>query len=76
MAELFLTRPLFRGSSEIDQLSKIASVFGIKHFNDWKEGSDLLQRNGLTLNASQTLSLDEILKGASYPFLELIKSCL
>ncbi|XP_037960694.1 mitogen-activated protein kinase 16 [Teleopsis dalmanni] len=38
MAELYTFRPLFPGSSEVDQLFKICSVLGTPQKNDWPEG--------------------------------------
>uniref|UniRef100_A0A336M7F5 non-specific serine/threonine protein kinase n=1 Tax=Culicoides sonorensis TaxID=179676 RepID=A0A336M7F5_CULSO len=38
MAELYTFRPLFPGSSEVDQLFKICSVLGTPDKNDWPEG--------------------------------------
>uniref|UniRef100_A0A1A9W5B3 non-specific serine/threonine protein kinase n=1 Tax=Glossina brevipalpis TaxID=37001 RepID=A0A1A9W5B3_9MUSC len=38
MAELYTFRPLFPGSSEVDQLYKICSVLGTPDKNDWLEG--------------------------------------
>ena len=40
-AELYLARPLFPGSSESDQLIKIASVLGAPKYSDWFEGHKL-----------------------------------
>lgn len=38
MAELYTFRPLFPGSSEVDQLFKICTVLGTPDKNDWHEG--------------------------------------
>ncbi|KAH8411980.1 hypothetical protein KR222_004550 [Zaprionus bogoriensis] len=38
MAELYTFRPLFPGSSEVDQLYKICSVLGTPSKNDWPDG--------------------------------------
>ena len=38
MAELFMMKPLFNGSSEVDQLNKICSVLGTPSKTDWPEG--------------------------------------
>ncbi|KAM7352443.1 uncharacterized protein ACRADG_004953 isoform 2-T5 [Cochliomyia hominivorax] len=38
MAELYTFRPLFPGSSEVDQLYKICSVLGTPDKNDWPDG--------------------------------------
>ncbi|XP_068140883.1 uncharacterized protein [Drosophila tropicalis] len=38
MAELYTFRPLFPGSSEVDQLFKICSVLGTPQKSDWPDG--------------------------------------
>ncbi|XP_076440775.1 serine/threonine-protein kinase dyf-5-like isoform X1 [Babylonia areolata] len=38
MAELYTLRPLFPGSSEIDEIFKICSVLGTPKKEDWEEG--------------------------------------
>lgn len=38
MAELYLMKPLFNGSSDVDQLSKITSVFGTPSKLEWPDG--------------------------------------
>ncbi|XP_039148196.1 serine/threonine-protein kinase ICK isoform X2 [Drosophila simulans] len=38
MAELYTFRPLFPGSSEVDQLFKICSVLGTPEKDDWPDG--------------------------------------
>lgn len=41
MAELYTFRPLFPGSSEVDQLFKICSILGTPDKSDWPEGHRL-----------------------------------
>lgn len=41
MAELYTFRPLFPGSSEIDEIFKICSVLGTPSKQDWPEGHQL-----------------------------------
>ncbi|XP_055377348.1 serine/threonine-protein kinase dyf-5 [Condylostylus longicornis] len=41
MAELYTFRPLFPGSSEVDQLFKICSVLGTPEKDDWPDGYKL-----------------------------------
>ena len=41
MAELYTRRPLFPGSSEIDQIYKICSVLGTPSHTDWSQGHQL-----------------------------------
>ncbi|XP_037777710.1 serine/threonine-protein kinase MAK-like isoform X2 [Penaeus monodon] len=44
MAEIYTFRPLFPGSSEIDQIFKICSVLGTPDKRDWPEGYSLAQQ--------------------------------
>lgn len=46
MAELYMLRPLFPGSSEVDQLMKITTVLGTPNENDWAEGHRLAKKIG------------------------------
>ena len=41
MAELYTRRPLFPGTSEIDQIYKICSVLGTPSSSDWSQGQQL-----------------------------------
>ncbi|KAK6027609.1 hypothetical protein OSTOST_06359 [Ostertagia ostertagi] len=41
MAELYMLRPLFPGTSELDQLFKNVTIFGTPSKEDWPEGYQL-----------------------------------
>ncbi|WKX90215.1 hypothetical protein Q1695_009230 [Nippostrongylus brasiliensis] len=41
MAELYMLRPLFPGTSELDQLFKIVTIMGTPNKEDWPEGYQL-----------------------------------
>uniref|UniRef100_A0A0R3RL06 non-specific serine/threonine protein kinase n=1 Tax=Elaeophora elaphi TaxID=1147741 RepID=A0A0R3RL06_9BILA len=41
MAELYMLRPLFPGTSELDQLFKIVTILGTPNKDDWPEGYQL-----------------------------------
>jgi len=41
MAEMFLNRPLFPGTSESDQLTRIMSVLGTPSLGEWSDGYSL-----------------------------------
>ncbi len=41
MAELYTRRPLFPGTSEIDQIYKVCSVLGTPSSSDWAQGQQL-----------------------------------
>jgi serine/threonine protein kinase len=47
MAELYLGRPLFPGTSEADQLSRIISVLGTPSTEDWPEFQRLVSQRGI-----------------------------
>uniref|UniRef100_A0A915AC60 Uncharacterized protein n=1 Tax=Parascaris univalens TaxID=6257 RepID=A0A915AC60_PARUN len=41
MAELYMLRPLFPGTSELDQIFKIVTILGTPNKDDWPEGYQL-----------------------------------
>jgi serine/threonine protein kinase len=47
MAELYLGRPLFPGTSETDQLTRIVTVLGTPTISDWSEGIKLAEQKGI-----------------------------
>ena len=47
MAEMYLNRPLFPGTSESDQLTRILSVLGTPTMQDWPEGHHIAQTKGI-----------------------------
>jgi hypothetical protein len=47
-AELYIMRPLFPGTSEIDQLIKICSILGSPSQSDWAEGYKLAKNINFT----------------------------
>jgi serine/threonine protein kinase len=47
MAEMYLNRPLFPGTSESDQLTRILSVLGTPSMQDWPEGHHIAQTRGM-----------------------------
>lgn len=65
MAELFLLRPLFPGSSEADELYKIAGVLGTPKQNDWPEGYRLAHQIGYRFPQFVPTPLDQIIRHAS-----------
>jgi hypothetical protein len=48
MAELYLNRPLFPGSTESDQLTRILTVLGTPTKNEWPEGHQLAMNKGIS----------------------------
>ena len=47
MAELYLGRPLFPGTSESDQLVRIVTVLGTPTASEWGEGVKLAESKGI-----------------------------
>jgi protein kinase len=47
MAELYLGRPLFPGTSESDQLVRIVTVMGTPTASEWGEGVKLAESKGI-----------------------------
>lgn len=65
MAELYLMRPLFPGSSEADELYKVASVIGTPKQSDWPEGYRLAHAIGYRFPQFVPTPLDTIIRHAS-----------
>jgi len=60
-SELYTKRPLFPGTSEIDQLYKIASILGTPGRNDWPEGYSLANSMNFRFPAFKPTHLTSIL---------------
>ncbi|TDH70971.1 hypothetical protein CCR75_004236 [Bremia lactucae] len=76
MAEMFMLRPLFPGSTEGDQLYKISSVLGNPTHSAWSEGLQLAaQRNYLFPQFIPT-SLAHVIPHASKEALQLMTDLL
>lgn len=65
MAELYLLRPLFPGSSEADELYKICSVIGTPKQSDWQEGYRLAHTIGFRFPQFVPTPIDTIIRHAS-----------
>jgi protein kinase len=76
LAELYLMKPLFSGTSEIDQLSKICSVMGTPTQQDWPEGLKLAALKGYNFPQYQPIPLGTVLPNCSSEGLNLIGECL
>ena len=57
MAELILGRPLFPGTSESDQLTRIVTVLGAPTRAEWPEGMQLATQRGISFPMIQAQSL-------------------
>jgi len=76
MAELYMSAPLFNGSSEIDQIYKICSILGTPTHKNWSEGYQLAAKIGLTFPQFAPVSLSTLIPNASHEAIELISEML
>jgi protein kinase len=65
MAELYLLRPLFPGTSEADELYKICSVIGTPKQSDWQEGYRLAHTIGFRFPQFVPTPVETIIRHAS-----------
>eukprot|EP00826_Nyctotherus_ovalis_P034998 TRINITY_DN2961_c0_g1_i3.p1 TRINITY_DN2961_c0_g1~~TRINITY_DN2961_c0_g1_i3.p1 ORF type:complete len:571 (+),score=174.79 TRINITY_DN2961_c0_g1_i3:76-1788(+) len=76
MAELYLGRPLFQGSSEGDQLFKICSVLGTPTAGTWAEGLRLGAKAGYQFPHFVPTPLASLIPSASKDGIDLMTSML
>ncbi|XP_041986263.1 serine/threonine-protein kinase dyf-5 [Aricia agestis] len=76
MAELYTCRPLFPGSSEIDQLHRIAAVLGTPARDAWPEGYALADALRFRFPASAGVPLERVLPAAAPAALALLAALL
>ncbi|XP_061387276.1 uncharacterized protein LOC133322281 [Musca vetustissima] len=76
MAELYTFRPLFPGSSEVDQLFKICSVLGTPDKNDWPDGYRLAATIHFRYPDCVRVPLNSIVTRCSQPGLDLLEDLL
>ncbi|XP_037911800.1 cyclin-dependent kinase 13 isoform X2 [Hermetia illucens] len=76
MAELYTFRPLFPGSSEVDQLFKICSVLGTPEQHDWPEGHRLAAAMHFRFPECSKVPLNSIVTRASLAGLQLLEDFL
>lgn len=72
MAELYTMRPLFPGSSEIDQMNKICQVLGSPTKESWPEGFRLAEQTGFKFPSQPPASFRNVIQTASDSALDLI----
>lgn len=75
-AELFLMGPLFSGTSEIDQLTKICSLLGTPSHKDWPEFFTLAQKLKIQLPECQPRNFAHVFAGASAEFIDFLQKML
>jgi protein kinase len=76
MAELFLGRPLFQGTTETDQIYKIFGVLGPPTQKNWPDGIKLANRMGIRFNASVPIGLAAVVPHASAEALGLMNEMM
>jgi len=76
MAELYTLSPLFRGTSDTDQLYKICSILGTPSQNSWPEGHKLATQMGFNFPQFAPVQLNTIIPNASEEALQLISDML
>eukprot|EP00792_Barthelona_sp_PAP020_P005088 TRINITY_DN2490_c0_g1_i1.p1 TRINITY_DN2490_c0_g1~~TRINITY_DN2490_c0_g1_i1.p1 ORF type:complete len:429 (+),score=76.30 TRINITY_DN2490_c0_g1_i1:48-1334(+) len=72
MAEMYMLRPLFPGSSEIDTLYRICNILGPPTNKSWPEGLKLAQNIGFSYPSTSPTDLASICKNASTEAIELM----
>ncbi|XP_050721310.1 serine/threonine-protein kinase MAK-like isoform X2 [Eriocheir sinensis] len=76
MAEIFTFRPLFPGSSEIDQIFKICSVIGTPDKRDWPEGYSLAQQMNFKFPQFSPTPLSTLIPSASQDAIQIMTEML
>lgn len=76
LAELYLLRPLFPGSSEPDELHKICAVLGAPSAKNWPEGQRLATRMGFRFPQFEAVPLAQVIPQASAEAIQLMQGLL
>ncbi|KRX94941.1 Serine/threonine-protein kinase MAK [Trichinella pseudospiralis] len=76
MAELFLLRPLFPGSSEIDEIFKICAIIGTPSREEWPEGYQLASMMNFRFPQCVPIPLETIIVNAKSSAIALLKQLL
>ena len=76
MAELFMNRPLFPGSSDTDQLFKQCAILGTPSSSSWSAGHAQATRLNIKLSALQATPLQLFMPDAPASAVDLIDSLL
>jgi serine/threonine protein kinase len=76
IAELYLLRPLFPGSSEVDQMFKICAILGSPSQADWPEGYKLASKINFSFPKFVSTSLSTLIPNASADAIDLIYKML
>jgi len=73
MAELYSGRPLFPGSSELDQIDRIFKILGTPKKDQWREGYRLAEKSKIEFNEHPKRNLQKYLPGIGEEALSAIK---
>merc|ERR1719174_1898748 len=65
--ELFTRRPLFPGSSEVDQILRVLRLTGAPSDSNWKRGRQLLKRRGINQIPSDRKPLEAVMAPFTRP---------
>ena len=76
MCEMYLQRPLFPGTSEMDQLFKICAVLGTPSVQQWPEGHKLANTMNVKFPQISPTPLSQLMPTASPEALKLIEALL
>lgn len=76
MAELYMGKPLFQGSSEADQIIKICNVLGTPSTANWSDGVRLANKRGIRMPQVPPVSLSSLIPNASAEAINLIQDML
>ena len=72
MAELYMLRPLFPGTSELDQIFKILTIMGTPTQEEWPEGYRLAAAMNFRFQQCQGVPLDTIINTAGADAMKLM----
>ncbi|XP_039404964.1 serine/threonine-protein kinase MAK isoform X2 [Corvus cornix cornix] len=76
MAELYTLRPLFPGTSEVDEIFKICQVLGTPKKSDWTEGYHLASAMNFRFPQCVPISLKTLIPNASNEAIHLMSDML
>ncbi|XP_053324099.1 serine/threonine-protein kinase MAK isoform X2 [Spea bombifrons] len=76
MAELYTLRPLFPGTSEVDEIFKICQVLGTPKKNDWPDGYQLATSMNFRFPQCVPINLKTLIPNASDEALTLMRDML
>lgn len=76
MAELYTFKPLFPGSSEMDQFQKISQILGKPSHDDWPDAKRLADRKLYTMPDHGRIPLQNVIPRASPDAIRLMEQML